>query len=170
MAVVIDPGRGALAEAIGNVGAAAGEVVFRKRRRERELSENRDELQSLLPAFRAAKAKGPEAVAAFENAIGVGEGFAAEHLEPAVVPTTAQLTQERATEVGLPQMLVDQAVLQSTFDTGELEAGLAANLPMLSALGKAEEAQAGIAENQYRGSYFTLLQDEGGVQARVTIG
>jgi len=167
MAVVIDPGRGALAESIGNLGQGLAQRVFRRQRRERELIGNPEQLQAYLPAFRAAKAEGPEAVMAFENAIGVREGFAEEYLVPAVVPTSAQLQEEAIRQTDLPTKLVDLAVLNADFETQTVEEALGAQLPLFEALGRREEIEAAVAQNRFEGSYFERLFDEGGVQTKV---
>ena len=67
----------------------------------------------------------------------------------------------------LPQLLTDQAVLQATFDTGSLKAGIENNLPTLTALGRVGEINAGLAENRYKGSYFEILDEQDGARIRV---
>ena len=92
MAVVIDPGAGALAQAIAGFGDSAAQAIFRKSIRERELQQNPELSISLGPAARAAVESG--SVEQLATALGVHTDYISTLAEASPVTTAEQ--QERA--------------------------------------------------------------------------
>jgi hypothetical protein len=167
MAIVIDPAAGALSQAIGDLGGGVGQYVFRKRIRERELQEDLAALQALVPSFQAARSGGPEAISGFEEMLGIRAGQAEVMFGP-LVETPDQETARLSRNVGLPQLIVDNAFSQATLSGQELGEGLRVGLGVLRAVGQNQELEAQIAQNAVEGSYFTMFLEEGGPRIQLS--
>jgi hypothetical protein len=113
-----------------------------------------------------AKSTGPSALKGFEEGLGIREGRA-DVLFGSIVETEQQEMTRLGREVGLPQLIVDNAVAKSLFETGEINAGLEAGLNILRPIGQAQELEADLAQNQARGSYWTAFLEEGGTRIQL---
>jgi hypothetical protein len=93
MAIVIDPGAGALSQAIGNLGRGIASKVFEKRNREDALRRDPLALQQLIPTMEVAVGEGPETVAALAKTLNVNESFILDAAQ-GFAPTAVQRIQD----------------------------------------------------------------------------
>lgn len=166
MAVVIDPSQGGIAQGLAGIGQGLASRIFERENREKSLMANPATLQSLLPSARAAQRAGPEALKAFEEGLGVREGFVESSILT-LAPTLGQAQEEALMNVGAPQLMADGMVARTLFETGSFESLVDMNIPMLEALGAGQRIRTGIAEGRYQAQYYDILSENDGASSRV---
>lgn len=159
----IDPAQGALGQAFGQLTEAIANRANAKKLRFKAFQENPQAMQGLASAFRAAGT--PEKQQALVDSLGL-------NLED--VQTTAsgfQPTMQEELETGfrkgggvkktVEQQLsgLDTSILENTFKTGNLKAGIAMGLPAAQAGSDFQTALAGIQKGKYEGRLYNLMQE-----------
>lgn len=119
MAVVIDPGAGALAQGISNLGQGIVQYIFRERIRENQIRRDPNMVASLGPAARAAIESGSTEQAA--RAFGVSEGFLSD-IAQATPISVAEQEEIAGREAGLGGRRVAGEVAE--LGAGEAEAAV----------------------------------------------
>lgn len=155
---VVDPGAGALAQAIGNLGSGIAKRVFERRIREDNLRQDPQAVQQLIPVMQAAVGQGEGAVKALSDTLGVRESFVLDAVEgfsltpqQRTAEVTADVTERggRALlESGVPEQRVDveerelnARAARAEVDTEIANAFIEENLAKLQAQALREGAQ-----------------------------
>ena len=148
MATVVPDRPNPLAEALQKLGIAFVSRASQEEAREEELMRDTARMQSLLPSARAAAKAGPEALAAFDRALGTNPGFS----EKAILqlqPTTDQLISEKFQEKDGATLAVNLQINQMARDNETLTAEMVAGLPWVRV--NREVAEAGAATEEAEG-------------------
>jgi hypothetical protein len=167
MAIVIDPGAGAISRGLEQLGAGIARMLFAQDAYETSLINDPARMQVLASGFAAAREVGPEAVAAAERAIKVRPGFAEKYIFPLYRESFQQQVERLTAQSDLAQRTVKNAILKSMLETGTAEAALKYNLPELEALGLKSDIVTKMLENDVQGEYWTIFKEEGGPRIRV---